>query len=73
MDIIDRARHVTEMDLNRRIREIRAKTAAGESAVECEACGEEIPEGRRKAVPGCTLCVKCQMVEENPRGAFNGR
>ena len=28
---------------------------------ECEDCGEEIPEGRRKALPGCTRCVPCQQ------------
>lgn len=26
----------------------------------CEDCGEEIPEARRRAVPGCTRCIVCQ-------------
>ena len=30
------------------------------SAEWCEACGIEIPEARRKAVPGVQLCVHCQ-------------
>ena len=30
----------------------------GISAKECE-CGEEIPEGRRQAIPGVQLCVGC--------------
>ncbi|MEO8641874.1 TraR/DksA C4-type zinc finger protein [Pseudomonas sp.] len=30
----------------------------GISAKECE-CGEEIPEGRRLAIPGVKLCVGC--------------
>lgn len=30
----------------------------GISAKECE-CGEEIPEGRRQAIPGVKLCVGC--------------
>jgi len=30
------------------------------SALICEECGEEIPEGRRKAQPGCRFCVDCQ-------------
>jgi len=34
--------------------------AAKPSAEECEECGDEIPEARRKAVPGCQLCVFCQ-------------
>ena len=41
----------------------------GESAVECEDCGEEIPEGRRKAYQGCTRCIACQQRHErNQRG-----
>ena len=26
----------------------------------CEECGEEIPEARRKALPGVRLCISCQ-------------
>ena len=26
----------------------------------CRECGDKIPEKRRAAVPGCTLCVECQ-------------
>ncbi len=33
----------------------------GVSATRCEECGEKIPEGRRKAVPGCKLCVECAV------------
>jgi phage/conjugal plasmid C-4 type zinc finger TraR family protein len=32
----------------------------GVSAYECEDCGDEIPEARRQAVPGCTRCIYCQ-------------
>jgi phage/conjugal plasmid C-4 type zinc finger TraR family protein len=34
------------------------------SAEWCDACGNEIPELRRKAVPGVTLCVGCQREQE---------
>jgi phage/conjugal plasmid C-4 type zinc finger TraR family protein len=34
--------------------------AAHPSAEECEECGDEIPEARRRAVPGCQFCVFCQ-------------
>lgn len=35
---------------------------------EGEACGERIPDERRKAVPGVKLCVDCQeMAEELKR------
>ena len=37
-----------------------AEQAAKPSAEECEECGDEIPQARRLAVPGCQLCVYCQ-------------
>jgi phage/conjugal plasmid C-4 type zinc finger TraR family protein len=41
---------------------VRARTRLhkGESLAHCEECGELIPEGRRKAVPGVRRCVPCQ-------------
>lgn len=38
----------------------RARIPAGESAAYCDECGEDIPEGRRQALPGVRTCVKCQ-------------
>lgn len=38
--------------------------AAKPSAEECEECGDDIPEARRKAVPGVQLCVFCQEKHE---------
>lgn len=38
----------------------RALLPSGESAEECDECGEPIPEGRRQAVPGVRTCVACQ-------------
>jgi phage/conjugal plasmid C-4 type zinc finger TraR family protein len=38
----------------------RARMPAGESASHCEECGEPIPEGRRRALPGARTCVPCQ-------------
>jgi phage/conjugal plasmid C-4 type zinc finger TraR family protein len=40
------------------------KQAAEPSAEECEECGDEIPEARRLAVPGCKLCVFCKEKQE---------
>lgn len=37
----------------------------GVSAYECSECGEEIPEGRRRAVPGVELCVDCKELEDS--------
>lgn len=36
------------------------KRPSGDSLTECEECGEDIPEARKKAVPGCVRCVKCE-------------
>lgn len=35
-----------------------------EGSGECSWCGEEIPEARRMAVPGCSLCIGCQIMKE---------
>ena len=37
-----------------------AEQASKPSAVECEECGDQIPEQRRQAIPGVQLCVFCQ-------------
>ena len=37
-----------------------AKQAEQPSLEECEACGDEIPQARRLAVPGVTKCIYCQ-------------
>lgn len=37
---------------------------SGESAEECDTCGEDIPQARRLAVPGCRFCVICQGLLE---------
>jgi phage/conjugal plasmid C-4 type zinc finger TraR family protein len=38
----------------------RARISSGEAETHCVACGEAIPEGRRRAVPGVRTCVACQ-------------
>lgn len=37
---------------------------AGASKFFCLSCGEEIPEQRRRALPGVSLCVTCQDINE---------
>ena len=42
----------------------------------CEECGEEIPEARRKAVPGVRLCIRCQQQADKrngPHALYNRR
>jgi phage/conjugal plasmid C-4 type zinc finger TraR family protein len=48
---------------SRRRRAIRA-----DDGIDCHACGEEIPESRRRSVPGCCLCVDCQEEAEKVMG-----
>ena len=38
----------------------RALTPHGDSAEECDDCGEPIPKKRREALPGVRTCVACQ-------------
>jgi phage/conjugal plasmid C-4 type zinc finger TraR family protein len=38
----------------------RLRMPAGESAEECDDCGDPIPAARRKALPGVRTCVVCQ-------------
>lgn len=55
-DICDQADEVIEQIREQALAQIPRYT--GISAKECE-CGEEIPEGRRLAIPGVQLCVGC--------------
>jgi phage/conjugal plasmid C-4 type zinc finger TraR family protein len=47
------------------VQEKLAKQAEKPSAKECVECGEDIPEARRVAVPGCQLCIYCQELNEH--------
>jgi phage/conjugal plasmid C-4 type zinc finger TraR family protein len=42
----------------------RSKMPTGESLTHCEECDNEIPEARRKAIPGVHYCVSCQSAKE---------
>lgn len=33
----------------------------GQGREDCEDCGEDIPDERRKAVPSATRCIGCQQ------------
>jgi RNA polymerase-binding transcription factor DksA len=55
-DICDLAEDEIEASLNRTLASRTVYT--GISATECE-CGEEIPEGRRLAIPGVKQCTPC--------------
>lgn len=38
------------------------------SATWCDFCGDEIPQARRLAAPGCVYCIDCQSIAERRRG-----
>ena len=65
MDIADQASDREMADREFALAAQRATRPAGHSTSHCLDCGEPIPEGRREAVPGVTLCVECQTVQEH--------
>jgi phage/conjugal plasmid C-4 type zinc finger TraR family protein len=42
------------------VKAARARLPVGEGATHCIECGDEIPEARRRALPGARTCVACQ-------------
>jgi phage/conjugal plasmid C-4 type zinc finger TraR family protein len=69
-DLFDEAQRVADLHLtealaahHRRVDAIRA-THGGDA---CDQCGDEIPERRRQAVPGCRYCIDCQRAIEQGR------
>jgi phage/conjugal plasmid C-4 type zinc finger TraR family protein len=40
------------------------------SALECEICGNPIPEKRRMAVQGCNTCIDCQQARERRENGY---
>ena len=60
-DIADRASRVEAEFLEAALQRQRQRCASPqESALECQCCGEPIPDARRRAVPGVQTCVDCQ-------------
>jgi phage/conjugal plasmid C-4 type zinc finger TraR family protein len=58
------------------VEQARSRLPRGDSLTHCENCGEQIPEARRKAVPGVRLCVECQEDrdrEESGGAGYNRR
>lgn len=58
-EIIDQASALEEMMRDHAIQAHRLNRNAV-SAEHCAECGEDIPEPRRAAVPGCQTCASCQ-------------
>lgn len=51
----------------------RASMPTGESAPACVICGDDIPEGRRRAIPGVRTCVTCQSSRDRPLASVINR
>ncbi|MDE2295719.1 MAG: DksA/TraR family C4-type zinc finger protein [Gammaproteobacteria bacterium] len=54
------------------VRRARSRLPTGPSLSHCEACGGEIPEARRAAIPGVRLCVACQAERDQDEARFSG-
>jgi phage/conjugal plasmid C-4 type zinc finger TraR family protein len=48
----------------------RARMPTGEAETHCEACGEEIPAERRRALPGVRTCIGCQSARDRHPATF---
>jgi phage/conjugal plasmid C-4 type zinc finger TraR family protein len=45
---------------------------SGASEFFCLSCGEEIPEARRRVLPGVDLCVTCKEISELKSPHYKG-
>jgi phage/conjugal plasmid C-4 type zinc finger TraR family protein len=58
------------------IHQARSRLPDGESLTHCEECETDIPEARRKVIPGVRLCVNCQAElekQQKPVAGINRR
>lgn len=72
VDVTDVASDYEERMREQAIEAARSPISTVESARECE-CGNEIPEGRRKALPGIQSCVACAELAQRRAGQSRGR
>jgi phage/conjugal plasmid C-4 type zinc finger TraR family protein len=54
------------------IKRVRSQLSQGPGLMRCEECDMEIPEARRKAIPGVRLCVTCQEARDQEQAGFSG-
>lgn len=66
-DEADRAAVLTDAWVERCLG-ARLRTLHQPGALECDTCGEPIPERRRQAMPSATRCAPCQDKMEARRG-----
>ncbi|EAA8256900.1 TraR/DksA family transcriptional regulator [Salmonella enterica subsp. enterica] len=58
-DTLDAASELTQQRIEMAVAAHRLNHSAV-SATHCGECGDNLPEARRKAYPGFTMCVECQ-------------
>jgi phage/conjugal plasmid C-4 type zinc finger TraR family protein len=72
MDDADVVVERTEREIGFALRSFHNATAQRRAAMDdglmCMMCGEEIPEARRRVLPGCCTCVACQEELERSMG-----
>ncbi|MFJ5370596.1 DksA/TraR family C4-type zinc finger protein, partial [Bosea sp. CER48] len=51
------------------VRLARSRLPSGPGEIHCQECGDEIPEARRRAMPGARLCVQCQSGQDRSAAA----
>jgi phage/conjugal plasmid C-4 type zinc finger TraR family protein len=54
------------------VQRARSRLPRGPGLEFCEQCGVDIPDARRKAIPGVRLCVGCQTQSDAQQAGFSG-
>jgi len=72
MDFAEESQLRTEFHVNNAIGQAQKKLM-GPGSDTCAECGKKIPPERRRAVPGCELCVQCQQEYEEENTLNGGR
>lgn len=54
------------------VKRARSQLPHGPGRIRCEDCDAEIPEARRKALPGVRLCVACQELHDRELAGHSG-
>ena len=67
MDVIDHANNLNDWLLEKQLAAQTGHHCTAPSRHQCEECDDPIPEARRVALPGVTLCVGCQTLLEKRR------
>jgi phage/conjugal plasmid C-4 type zinc finger TraR family protein len=61
-----------DASVNDAVKQARSRLPKGEGLSHCEECDAEIPQARRKAIPGVRLCVGCQSKLDEQQSSNQG-